>query len=324
MKTSLYRRIAAGTLLTLALGLHAQSVQLASPDTERNALSRMAGQTIRAANDEPISTVADYLIEPRSGDLRYLIVPSGRGAGGETYRLVPVAALDPAASNAQSVKLRIDRARWDQVGTLTQDWLREQVSIDTAHRQRLAQQFGVTSPLPGEGTTVELIRASSLKGRAIQAGNETLGTVSDVIIDLPNGVAWALVSAAGNMPNAGRNYLFPFDRTQISAGRGPITTSLSRNDFAGTQAMPTPTGFPSGGQNMNGVVSSIQQAVQGIPGMAPGSVQAVSEGRIVLRGTVTSEQQKAEVLRVASQAAPGVRVDNELVVRAPWMPLPFR
>jgi hypothetical protein len=41
----------------------------------------------------------------------------------------------------------------------------------------------------------------------------------------------------------------------------------------------------------------------------------VAEPRIVLRGSVTSEQQKAEIQNTAQQAAPGVAIENQLTVR---------
>jgi hypothetical protein len=326
MKIQLYRLLVAGLLQAgVVSALWAQAaVQPATGDWEQATLGKMTGQTIRASNDESISTVADYLIEPHSGQLRYAIVPSGSGAGGMTFRLVPMAALDPAASNSQSLKLRIDRAQWDRVGTLTNDWLRDHVWIDNEHRQRIAQQFSVSGALPGQGSTVELVRASSLKGRPLVSGQDNLGTISDVVIDVANKAAWALVRTPDTQPGGGRNYLFPLDRAEIHADRGAIKTSLTRNDFAAAQPELAPTGFSSSGQNMSGVVTAIQQATQNVAGVAPGNVQVVQEGRIVLRGTVSSEQQKAEVLRAASQAAPGVRVDSELTVRAPWMPRPFR
>ncbi|MDO8544340.1 MAG: BON domain-containing protein [Opitutaceae bacterium] len=46
-----------------------------------------------------------------------------------------------------------------------------------------------------------------------------------------------------------------------------------------------------------------------------GSVQVIPESRIVLQGSVPSEQKKNEIEQAARQAAPGVRIDSNLTVR---------
>lgn len=298
----------------------AEQIALAGPDWEARALGRMVNQPIRANTNEPLSHVVDYLVEPVSGQLRYAVVPSGRGPEGETFRLVPIAALDPS-SNEQGLKIRIDRWRWDQVGTLTQGWLRDRVSMDASHRHRIAQQFGGHEALPDDGATVMLVRASSLKGKVIQSGRDQLATIRDIAIDLPHRVVWALVNPRTRGVGTEQNYLFPFSGMQIPADdRGVITSTIARNAFRSEQPL-TPTGFPgaaAGGQQLRGTVNLVEQALQNVPSIPRGNVQVVPESRIVLRGTVENEQQKTEAHRAAIQAAPGVRVDNEITVRSRW------
>jgi sporulation protein YlmC with PRC-barrel domain len=295
-------------------------LQLASAESDAFGLSQLAGKPVRGANQEQLGTVSDFLVEPKSGRIHYAIVPSGAGAAGETFRLVPVGALEPR-SGVEGITVRIAQAQWDQVGTMTQAELPARVSLNDEQRQRLTQQFAVANQ-PGfdAGNPGELVRASSLRGQALRSGNDQVGTIEDVAIDVRRRTAAAVLRTAGGFSGAEQRFLVPFHQLQVTGDAGAgLTTALGRNEFQQAQGALTPTGYTSGpftrgGESPHRVQASAQQAVNQAGG---GGVQVAAETWLILRGTVDSEQKRAEVERAVQQAAPGMPIDNKVTVQNP-------
>jgi hypothetical protein len=327
MKTHLLTTLASASLSLCAFcavpTVYAQSPQLpplqlelVTPQSESLALGKIMGKPLRGSNNEELGSVADFLVNPKSGQLEFAVVPTGRGASGETFRLVPLAAIDPSRGYDHLVA-RLGRDQWDRVGTMTEKELQGAITLNAEQMQREAQQFGL--PAANDGHAAEgLVRASSLKGSEIRGGNELFGNVDDVAIDMYNRRAAPMLTFAG-----GQKFLVPFDRLQLTAGQKTISTNLSRWDFQRMQRGQgglTPTGSSSaaygqgqGRQPAFAAASAVQQALS--RDQAASGVQVIPESRLVLRGTVESDQKKAEVERAASQAAPGMRIDSELTVR---------
>lgn len=326
MKTSFFRP---ASLLAVALALAAATpplaaqstwgprgfgpvaVQPVSPETENFALTKLAEKPVLSSSQEPLSTITDFLIDPRTGRAAFALVPSGS----DTFRLVPLTAV--TANPDGALVLRIDRAQWDKVGTITAAELKGRVTLNAEHQQRLAQQFSLGQPLDPQGLDA-LLRATSLRGQAIRSGNDQAGTIDDVAIDIARQIAAPIVKSSAAFTGSEQKFLLPFAQLQIVEGQNAFTTRLGRAQFQQAQAFLSPTGpsnapFTSSSPAPLGVATAIQQAI--VRSGAQGSVQAVPESRVVLRGTVESEQKKTEIENAARQAAPGVRVDSELTVR---------
>lgn len=315
-------------LSALALGAAAPAVyaqdpnagglqlEVVTPVTETLALSRIVGRPLHAANDEQLTTITDFLIDPQSGRVHFALAGSGSGPRGETFRIIPMAALQSSPGN-DKFTLRMDRNRWDQVGTLLESRLQGKIKINQEHQERLSRQFALGGqPAP----EVELMRASQFKGRAIRSGNEQVGTVEDVAVNLHQHIAAPMVAPAGGFAAGGTKFLIPFPQLQLGEqAQGAITTTLTRADFHRLQPGLSPTGQSSAafGQatSIGYVATAVQQALSRDPSFATSGVQVIPESRIVLRGSVENQQKKAELERAAQQAAAGVRVDSEITVR---------
>lgn len=330
MKTHTMKHIAAASFAAFAFCVapvnvaRAQNQQtqaqleMLTPQAEAFTLGKLAGKPLRGAQQEQFSTIHDFLIEPQSGRVHFALSPSGSN----TFRIVPMSAIDVVGNN--ELALRIDRGQWDRVGTLTDQQLQGRVSVDEAHQRRLMDQFSLGQ---ADAAVGGLIRASTLKGREMRAGNDQLGTVEDVVIDFHNKIAAPVVKVTSNFAGSEQRFLVPFHRLQLSDGAAPITTSLTRNDFRQlrwqAQGSPTPTGYPGGQagqfrqtfQPTAQAAVAIQQSLAQNQAIPQGSVQVIPESRIVLRGTVSNAQQKAQIEQQAQQAAAGVRVDSEIQVR---------
>ena len=296
------------------------SLQLATSESNAFWLGQQVGKPLRGSSGEELGTISDFLIEPQTGRVRFAVVPSGAGEGGETYRLVPMAALEHSG-HADGLTARIGKAQWDRVGTMTTPQLSSRVTLNDEQHQRLAQQFALAN-LPAQETAAgELLRATALKERAVRSNNEQVGTIETVAIDVPRRTASAVVKSAGGFTGGEQRFLVPFTQLQwtgdVNAG---ATTTLTRNDFQQAQAAISPTGF-TGAPFTRGTLpphaaqSAAQQAVNQATGNA--NVQVAAETWIILRGTVDNEQKKAEIERAAQQAAPGLPIDNKVTVKGP-------
>lgn len=290
------------------------SVRLATGESERFTLGQLVGKPVRGTNQETFSTIADFLIVADTGQVQFAIVPSGGGPQGETFRLVPLTAVDPAATG-DGITSRLNQEQWNQVGTVTQGELPARFTMTTEHLQRLAGQFTVSGhAAPDVGAKGELVRASALKGQPLRSGNDTVGTIEDVAIDLRRQVAAAVVKSQSEYTGGQeQRYLVPMAQVKAAEGGAGLVTTLGRNEFA--QAQSGPTGFGSApftaraGQPQH---AAVQQAVQQAAG---GAVQVVPEMKLVLRGTVDSDMKRVDAERAALQAAPGVRIENQIEVR---------
>ena len=329
MKTHSIPPLAGAWLAALTLGLaafapaHAQNnaapaaLQSMNASTDAFALAKISGRTLKAANGDDLSTVTDFLVEPTSGAVRFALAPSGGGPNGETFRMIPLAAIDPN-SPADALKLRIDKSQWEKAGTITEPELKGHLSVNAEHQQRLTQQFSLPAAAGDANAGFgDLVRASSLRGQPIRSGNDQLGTVDDVLIDLHGGTSAVVVkTSAGVVPNEQR-FIVPFSQLQFGAdANAGLTTNLPRASFQAQPAL-TPTGYPSSAFNnpsVNNAVTAVQQALDR-DATVRGNVQVVPESRLVLRGFVPNDQKRAEIERAAQQAAPGARIDNELTVR---------
>jgi hypothetical protein len=132
------------------------------------------------------------------------------------------------------------------------------------------------------------------------------------VIDFHNRHAAPLVKTSGVAAGSEQKVLVPFHRLQMSSdqSQGAITANVTRAEL---QQL-TPTGYASGQyqQDARSAAAAVQQALQNV---SQGSVQVIPESRLVLRGTVDSEQKKSEIEQAARQAAPGVRVDSQITVQ---------
>jgi sporulation protein YlmC with PRC-barrel domain len=292
-------------------------LHVVSSEAEAFRLQSFSGKPVRGSGQEALGSVSDFLIDPQTGELHFAVVPSGAGGAGETYRLVPVAALDPT-SGPEGLRISVGKAQWDQVGTMTEERLQGNVSISDDQRQRLQQQFALSQPLGGSSSG--LLRASQLRGKMLQSGAQQLGNIEDVAVDVRHRVAAVMVVPTGTPPVSGQKFLVPFGQLQISgADQATINTTLTQMHFQQAQSA-TPTGytgspFTSANPPATAAAVAVRQALDQDQSLAKANVQVIPENRIALRGTVESEQLRSNIERTAKEAAPGVQVDNHITVQ---------
>ena len=277
-----------------------QAVEPMNAVLENFTLKKIAGRPVLGTHQETLSTIEDYLIDPRSGRIHFAVVP----AGSNTFRIVPIHAIMPRPGEKE-FSVQRTQAEWNQVGTMTAEQLNNLVHIDDDHQQRLARQFALRG---AESAAVGLMRASSLEGRVLTSGQQQLGVIDGIVIDYNNTVAAPVLALSGGA----QKFTVPMSQLQIMPGRGAITTNLTPKAFPFAQ---WPHLAPTGNVSLDTSASAVQQALQREASLPQGSVQVIPERRLILRGIVQNEQQRANAERAAQQAAPGVRIENQLSVR---------
>lgn len=198
----------------------------------------------------------------------------------------------------------------------------------------------------------QLVLATDIIGQDVRSGSQEVGSVEDVIIQLRSRSAAALLDPADSLADANRSFLVPFNKLTRD-NEGNLSATLSREDFANASQAPdsgwgdqavgyVSTLFVWPAQNRddqtragssdrmadNGIrdadrngsqppVAAVRQAVQAEARSADGptSVAVAANGdKVVLSGTVPTEDVKERIEERAEQAAQGWDIDNQIRV----------
>ncbi len=321
-------------------------LQRAGRNAENFGMNRLVGRPVRSSKGEQLSTITDFLVDPQSGRVEFAILPSGGGPKGMTYRIIPISAFTSAGDDA--LTLRLDRAQWDRVGTMEEWQLKNQVTIDVDQQERLSRQLGL--PLAeiydGHGPA-EFVRATALCGQTIRSGNGQVGRVDDVVVDVTRHEAAVVLKTDPAFAGDEQRYIVGFQQLGArDAGSGGWMSRLSRDDFAPAaaprpdfdraQEYNRPRDYaearepvdPRGEESQRGdryvaperptetesAAMAVQQTID--RSWARGRVDVAVEGhRIILRGMLDSDQDRADIERAASDTARGVRIENQIAVQ---------
>jgi sporulation protein YlmC with PRC-barrel domain len=328
-----------------------RGVLIASIYAEDRSLRHYAGQTLWNSEGAGLGTVRDFIVHPASNRLRYAVVSSGGilGRFGNSLRLVPFEVVRHDQENDRLV-VDILHSRWLQIPPVRDaDYEADRFPMNATLHQELTQRFGSAPsataapdrPAAGNANEFEgLIRASELRGKTVRTSEFTVGRIENIIIDLDQGVAAALVDASRGLIGTTAKYLLPLERLTVENSRqDPLTTTLTRADFDRAQPSdyglnprssakieraedesPSPTGRASQVQApqraMTESARAVRQALDNNAALARENIQVLAEnGRIVLQGSVHSEQVKEEIEAAARRAAPNGDVDSRITVQ---------
>lgn len=328
-----------------------RGVQVASIYVEERSLRHYAGQTLWNTEGAELGSIRDFIVHPASNRIRYAVVSSGGVLGriGNTLRLAPLEAI---RRDSKSDRLAVDilHARWLQIPPVRdEDYVVDRFNLNATQHQELVQRFGagdasgsqprVTSrPASNDATQFEgLVRASEIRGKTVRTPEFTVGNIENIILDLNQGVAAALVDTSHGLMGTTAKYLVPLDRLAMGNTRqDPFTTTLTRADFdrappsdfglstRGSVKIerdnnpPAPTGRANAAVQSGGAMTvaarSVREALDNST-LARENVQVAEEnGKIVLRGSVRSQQIKSDVEAAARRAARSGEVENRITI----------
>ncbi len=246
---------------------------------------KLAGQAVRGIRGESLGNVKDFIIDSRSGKIEYVVVSSGGVLGaGDQLHAVPIAALKRGAD--KTFLISMDRDQWNRTPTLIEEAFGKGiVTISDEQRGELDRAFagnssdsrdvrvtndnvratdsdrrevGVSrnvatndraanrSASPDALLNTPWIRASELRGRAINADLTAVGKIEEIIIDLDGATATALVDPVDELIAGEHRVIVPMSRLElVPRARGAINARVTRADFALLQPRVTTTIYPA-------------------------------------------------------------------------------
>jgi sporulation protein YlmC with PRC-barrel domain len=317
-------------------GIRIQSMGGARVDDPRGRTARdLIGLNVTTPQGEKLGEINDFVVDPQSGKVVYTLV-SARGSQ-DAFRAVPFGALrqDPAPG-AKRMILDIDQGKWTQAPV----FLKAQTP-SLLQNQRGREVFQYYGQAPSAQKSEQLLLVSELTGSNLSSGAQTIGEIDEVIVQIPSGTAAALLDPNDEFVGTDQKYLVPLSRlTKVSENM--LTTTLTRQDFTSARAasdeswarspgaVNTLYVWPSYAAIQQGrseprvtqsdpmpAVESIREALQSDPSAAEnqGIISIVASGdRVILGGTVKSEDVKARIENRAEQAAQGWNVENQIRV----------
>ena len=213
-----------------------ETIQIASADATDRGVRRLAGKQVRADSGDKLGTLKDFVVDAPTGKVTYAVVSSGGFLGaGDTLRAIPCEALQRSTA-INGFVVNIDPAKWSQIPAIDQaDFNAGRINIGADQHRQLMQIFEVNgagqSAATASGSTAHLRRASELRGKNIQAGEQKIGGIEEVVIDLEHGTAAALVDPAKDFASTDAKYLVPIQRLNLASTGNVVTTTLTRADF---------------------------------------------------------------------------------------------
>ncbi len=189
--------------------------------------------------------------------------------------------------------------------------------------------------------TPSLVLSSQLATQELRNEGRMVGMVEDVVVDVSTGKAAVLVDARADGAETAERYVVPMERL-TATGAGVVSTTLTRRDLeaAPAEAAGDATRFASNVQrwaeepviadegatrvadgaereppqrDTEGPVLAIREALRGDPAQRNVNV-VVTTQKVVLTGTVQSDEIKERIEERTERAAPGWNIDNQIRV----------
>ena len=257
-------------------------------------------------------------------------------------------ALLKAAFNAGVIRLDEEQKRqmselFAEAGAPTADRSPARNRDDTLTQSKTKPQSPKPADIDAERAASPFVRASDLRDRDIRASGQEIGEVEDVIIDLESRRAFALVELDEDITEREFEVLVPIGRLDLSGTHHQLATNLSVEDFqradpnyvALTASPPSasaatpdeelaPTGrvneaapklAPSANDARALALSAARRAIDRHDELTGATIILAAEnGTLRLTGTVPTERHKQLATEVAQLSAPGLTIENQLVV----------
>lgn len=286
------------------------------------------GETLHAV---PVSAL-NY--EAVSGDERFTLdIDSARWAQAPRFK-----------------KDRLSSLQADQEGKATfqyygQTWQELGQSLTMKNPVRNQGEPSAPQPQPAMGGQEnQFVLTSDIIGKNIRSGTEKVGEIEDVFVQLQNRAAAVLLDSEDSFTGTDQKYIIPFSKLTLQ-GQDKFITSLTRQDFSSAQVVQgeawasQPGGaagkiyiWPGVGSIVDRVaqgmsrdnnqgqppVAEIRRALQSdttIAQQGGKDVQVLAQGdKVVLLGTVRTEEAKDQIEDRVEKAAPGWSIKNEIRV----------
>ena len=324
-----------------------QAMQSGQQQLRKQGANELAGMAVQNRNGESLGKVKDFVVDASTGQVLYTVIGSGGVLGiGETLHAVPVSALNyDSTSGAERLTLDIAADRWSAAPRFRKDRI-SSLQGDQEGRSTF-EYYGQSWPIssPAQASTSQpqrqqqLVMTNDIIGKSLSSGGQSVGSIQDVLLQLQNRTAALLIDPSDDFAGTDQHYIVPFSKITATAAGDSLATSLTRQDLSSAQVAQGDAWASPGGSSIfvfprsesGRVAQSPDQSAQGQPPVAQirevlqndtslaqqggRNVQVIAQGdKVVLLGTVQSEEVKDKIEERAEEAAQGWDVDNQIRV----------
>lgn len=328
------------------------AVSASSKALERQSAHSLDGRWIHGRDGKALGKIADFLIDPPSGEICYAVVSSSH----RKLRLVPFQALRPDRTHRGDFSLSITEAEWNGLGTLDEaEFKSGYITVSDGERRSLAQRFesapfreAALSAYYTQDISSHLVRADFLRGRDVFVAGKRIGSVKELIVNQEAATASALFDPSWRFTSAKEKFVVPLNRYSFGATRDePVMTDITREDFDAMRALahlpgsalrtpstsvppvsaehPTalsPTGRSSSEQQPSGASPEslvAAKAIRAALDQEEAGARIVVDvnpqnSDVVLRGSVADIALRQSIEEKAGQVAKGVQIDFQIAV----------
>ncbi|HVU24037.1 MAG TPA: PRC-barrel domain-containing protein [Opitutus sp.] len=214
------------------------SVQPAIDGNAYPTVRALTGQHVRSSDDQDLGTLKDFMIDANSGNIVYAVVSSGGFMGAyDRLRVVPIHALRHSADQG-AFTVQISSDRFKQLPKVNEeDFEADHLAVDDSDRQQLDQAFAQSdnsdhSMMKMADNHSLLMRATEIRGKSVHCGNAKAGDIENVVVDLSECSAQALLDPNSDFTGSDQKLLVPVSQLKISNRQADrFTTSIARSDF---------------------------------------------------------------------------------------------
>jgi sporulation protein YlmC with PRC-barrel domain len=208
-----------------------ERVQLAAADYSNASLRHFSGQDVRDAQGRKLGSVDDFMIDAKSGQVAWAVIATDGLLGvGNDHRAVPLKALKPGENG---FVVPVQRADWELAPTLNEDNYKQgRPLLDETAREQLGVVFGAKG-LPE--VAADYVRASDLRGKAVENQGRKIGVIEEVVVNPKNGRAAVVLrpSPDDQLSDANRRFVVPMVRIDArQATQRAVPTDLTGQELA--------------------------------------------------------------------------------------------
>lgn len=196
---------------------------------------------VRSSDGDVLGTVADFVIDARSGEIGYVLVSSGGVLGvGDSHHPVPLSVLDRMIPEERALAARISPEAWENAPELRDERDATPLARESV-RQRIHDTYRRAGATEAEkawhtgsesGEPVQPRLAKAMQGTPVRSGKLELGTVDAVLVNLNEGEAMLRVELDPTTAGTNEEFIIRFSHISHTAGEGEIlVTTFTLADF---------------------------------------------------------------------------------------------
>jgi len=191
--------------------------------------ANLYGRQLITSDNQQVGKVENLVVDLESEHILFVVVQSSRG-----NVAVPPQVIGQTTGN--TIRLNFTKQKLDGAPQFNSS----QDPAQASYAYRVYQYFGQNawwqgSTAPDQGSFHNVHKLNQLIGMDVQnVNNQTIGKISNVVVDMPHGRLLYVVFAPNSNMNLGNNlYAMPADAFTLSSDHSHLVTGIDQQKLAG-------------------------------------------------------------------------------------------